>query len=39
MVTETILGFNALAFKDEAQEQIHRETKDMTTEERIRYFH
>jgi hypothetical protein len=39
MTAETIPGFSALAFKDEVQEHIHRETKDMTVEERIRYFH
>ena len=34
-----IEGFDCIAFKRQAQEQIYQETKDMTPEEELEYIH
>jgi len=34
-----IEGFDCIAFKRKAQEQIYRETKDMTPEQYLEYVH
>jgi hypothetical protein len=37
--TKIIEGFDCIAFKRKAQEQIHRETKGMTPEQELEYIH
>ena len=36
---EPIEGFDCVAFKRKAQEQIYQETKDMTPEQYLEYVH